>query len=127
MKSKRGASKDWRCPLSDESLRVLQDLKPFARGGFNFPNQSGKGVMSDATMARFMTREGLRYRPHGFRATFRTWSAENGHGRDVTELCLAHEVYGRVEKAYIRTDFLEQRAALMDKWSEYVISGRVAA
>ena len=122
MKGKRGQTSDWRTPLSDESLAIIEAAMPFERNGYLFPNQSGKGVISDASMSRFMERRGLKYRPHGFRAAFRTWAAETNQRRDIAELCLAHKIHGRVEASYLRTDQIDDRAELMEKWSKFVLS-----
>jgi integrase len=106
-----------RIPLSDEAQAVIEQAKAFERGGYLFPNVR-KGVISDATMSRFMERRGLEARPHGFRSSFRTWCAEATEvPREVAETCLAHVVGGSVERAYRRTDYLEQRHDLMERWA----------
>uniref|UniRef100_UPI003B83730B tyrosine-type recombinase/integrase n=1 Tax=Nioella ostreopsis TaxID=2448479 RepID=UPI003B83730B len=72
------------------------------------------------TMSRFMERRGLEARPHGFRSSFRTWCAEATEvPREVAETCLAHVVGGSVERAYRRTDYLEQRRDLMERWANH--------
>jgi integrase len=104
------AGKEHRIPLSEEAQGVIQAARAFERDGFLFPNVR-KGVISDATMSRFMERQGLEARPHGFRSSFRTWCAEETDvPREVAETCLAHVVGGSVERAYRRTDYLEQTA-----------------
>jgi len=45
---------------------------------------------------------------------------ENGYPRDLAERALAHAVVNKVEAAYHRTDLLEQRRPMMDKWAEFV-------
>lgn len=120
MKGRKGRASDWRTLLCGESLAVIEQAKPFERNGYLFPNRSGKGVISDASMSRLMERRGLRYRPHGFRASFKTWATENKRPRDIVELCLAHKIYGAVEASYLRTDQLEERGRLMKAWSEHV-------
>ncbi|HBZ43710.1 MAG TPA: integrase [Maritimibacter sp.] len=117
MKGRKGATTDFRVPLSQEALSVIEESKPFARDGFLFSGVR-KGVISDATMSRFMERRGLVERPHGFRSSFRDWVAETTNTPfDVAETALGHTVGGSVERAYRRTDFLEQRRALMERWS----------
>ena len=69
-----GKAQDFRVPLSGEAQRVIDLARPFEREGFLFPSVR-KGVISDATMARYMERQGLVARPHGFRASLRTWLA----------------------------------------------------
>jgi len=42
---------------------------------------------------------------------------------EVAKRCLEHVVGGKVERAYRRTDYLEQRRELMETWGPFV-SGR---
>jgi integrase len=122
MKGARGKVTDWKTPLTKESLQIIEKAKRFEQNGCLFPNVSGKGVISDASMSRLMERRGLDYRPHGFRSSFKTWAAETGKQRDIAEICLAHKIHGSVEAAYLRTDFLEERRELMAEWSRHVSS-----
>lgn len=123
MKGLKGKVEDWRTPLSPQSLKLIEKAERWERNGYLFPNVSGRGVISDASMARHMERAGLDYRPHGFRSSFRTWAAETGKRRDIAELCNAHKVFGAVEAAYVRTDFLDERRELLLEWSNWVYSG----
>nr|WP_275116155.1 site-specific integrase [Aliiroseovarius subalbicans] len=123
MKSTKDKAQDFRVPLSKEALAVIELIKPLARDGFLFPSVR-KGVISDATMSRFMERRGMAERPHGFRSSFRTWCAEETDtSREVAETALAHVTGGKVERSYRRTDFLEQRRALMERWANHVTGG----
>ncbi|NKX44881.1 tyrosine-type recombinase/integrase [Roseicyclus persicicus] len=118
------AGKEHRVPLSEEAQAVVAQASAFERDGFLFPNVR-EGVISDATMSRFMERRGLEARPHGFRSSFRTWCAEETDmPREVAETALAHVVGGSVERAYRRTDYLEQRRELMEQWAKHVASSR---
>lgn len=120
MKGTGNKVSDWRTPLSHQSLELLRIAEMFETNGYLFPNVTGKGVISDASMSRLMERRKLDYRPHGFRASFRTWAAEAGKSRVIAELCLAHKFYDPVEAAYVRTEQLEDRGSLMQEWSDYV-------
>ncbi len=120
MKGRRDATSDFRVPLSREALDVIEQATAFQRDGFLFPNVR-KGVISDATMSRLMKRRGMEERPHGFRSSFRDWVAETTNTpHDVAETALGHVVGGSVERSYRRTDFLEQRALLMESWASGV-------
>ena len=117
MKGRRDATSDFRVPLSGEALAVIEQAKSFARDGFLFPGVR-RGVILDATMAKYMDRRGMNERPHGFRSSFRDWTAEaTSAPREVAETCLGHVSGGAVELAYRRTDFLEQRRVLMERWA----------
>jgi integrase len=123
MKGRKGATTDYRVPLSCEAQRIIDLARPHARNGFLFPNTRG-GVISDMTLSRHMERRGLEARPHGFRTSLRTWLAEATDApHEVAEAMLAHVVDGGVVRAYRRTDYLEQRAKLAERWADHVTGG----
>jgi integrase len=123
MKGRKGATDPFRVPLSSEALRVIDLVRPHARNGFLFPNSRG-GVISDMTLSRFMERRGLEARPHGFRTSLRTWLAESTDApHEVAEAMLAHVVDGGTVRAYRRTDYLEQRQKLAERWADHVTGG----
>jgi integrase len=121
MKGRKGATADFRIPLSTEALAVIEQATSHARDGLLFANQR-KGFISDMTMGRFMERAGLEARPHGFRSSLRDWIAETTDTpHDIAETVLGHTAGGAVERAYRRTDFLEQRRVLMERWAAHVV------
>ncbi|MEM5521514.1 integrase arm-type DNA-binding domain-containing protein [Sulfitobacter sp. AS59] len=123
MKGRKGATPAFRVPLSSEAKRLIDLARPHARNGFLFPNTRG-GVISDMTLSRHMERHGLEARPHGFRASLRTWLAEATDApHEVAEAMIAHFVDSSVVRAYRRTDFLEQRRQLAERWSDHVTGG----
>lgn len=123
MKGRKGATEAFRVPLSTEAQRVIDLARPHARNGFLFPNTKG-GVISDMTLSRHMERRGLEARPHGFRTSLRTWLAEATDApHEVAEAMLAHATDGGVVRAYRRTDWIEQRAALAARWADHVTGG----
>jgi integrase len=123
MKGRKGATVDYRVPLSPEAQRIIDLARPHARNGFLFPNTRG-GVISDMTLSRHMERRGLEARPHGFRTSLRTWLAEATDApHEVAEAMLAHVVDGGVVRAYRRTDWIEQRRALAERWADLVTGG----
>lgn len=118
MKGQKGKTDDFRVPLSNGAMSILQRVKPFERDGLVFPSPR-KGCISDMATGRLMQRRGLEYRPHGFRSSFRDWCEHVGVEYIVAEMCLAHTVGGRVERAYRRDDLLEKRAVAMQRWSDH--------
>ena len=66
--------------------------------------------------------------PHGFRAMARTMAAERlGIAPEVIEAQLAHSVPDALGRAYNRTQYLEQRIELMQRWADYLDQLRKAA
>lgn len=120
MKGERNRTEDFRVPVSSEAMSVIEQAKPHAREGYLFPGEKS-GCISDATMSRHMERRGMTARPHGFRSSLRTWLAETTDApHEVAETVLGHVAGTAVERAYRRTDYLEQRRVLMERWAQYV-------
>ncbi len=58
---------------------------------------------------------------HGFRATARTMLHERlGFSPDVIEAQLAHSVRDNLGRAYNRTEFIEQRREMLQRWADYL-------
>jgi integrase len=123
MKGQKGKAPAYRVPLCQEAKRIIDLARPHARNGYLFPNTRG-GVISDMTLSRHMERRGLEARPHGFRTSLRTWLAEATDApHEVAEAMIAHMTDSGVVRAYRRTDYLEQRAKLAERWANHVTGG----
>ncbi len=114
--------REHRIPLSEETQVVIAQARHMDDQELLFPTYRGK-PMSDAAMSRFMEREGYTARPHGFRATFRTWVEEaTDTPFEVKESALGHQVDDGVVRAYQRSDRLEKRQHLMEQWARFLTS-----
>lgn len=114
-------------PLSDQSLALLNALKPLTgHGAFVFPSaRTGERPMSDGTLNAALRRldfSGDDHVAHGFRAMARTMMAEIIQGIDpeVVEAQLAHGKSGPLGSAYDRAEYLEQRRRMMQTWADYL-------
>ncbi|MEV8468757.1 integrase arm-type DNA-binding domain-containing protein [Fluviibacterium sp. DFM31] len=107
-----------RVPLTDEMMRILETVKPLA-SSYVFEGQKRQRPLSNMSMLMLLRRMGRGdYTVHGFRSSFRDWTAEAaGARREVAEAALAHQVGSDVERAYARSDLLERRRELMEKWN----------
>lgn len=133
------AGKEHRVPLTDQMLKILEDLPRLQGNALIFPALRGK-QMSDMTLSAVMRRMhqteldggrkgwldprlGRPAVPHGLRSTFRDWVAERtSYERDMAEIALAHTVGSEVERAYRRGDMLEKRRKMMEAWSTFATS-----
>lgn len=107
-------------PLSPEAMAVIEAARPFAVDGYLFTGLRGK-VISDMSMSARMRRDKLDARPHGFRASFRTWANEKTNASlEAREMSLAHKIGGMQERSYVRSTLPAQRRALLNQWSAYV-------
>ncbi len=50
------------------------------------------------------------------------WSEHTDISYEIAEMIIAHQVGSQVERAYNRTDYLEQRRHYMELWSVFVTS-----
>jgi len=120
MKGKLGETQDFRVPLSDEALRVIERAKENSEDGYLFPGKRQSTISLDS-MAAIMRKRGLEARPHGFRTSLKTWMSETQQvNREVSEMVISHQTGSRIERAYNRTDYLEQRQCLAAKWAEFI-------
>lgn len=112
-----------RVPLSDEAVNLLRSLSRMNGSPFVFFAVRG-GKLSDMTVSAVCRRMGVDAVPHGFRSTFRDWTAEaTGYPREVCEEALAHVNPNKVEAAYMRTDLFERRREMMQEWAAYCGTG----
>ena len=108
-------------PAAIEALRQVREITPVRKGQPIFPGLKGK-PLSDATLAKVMrVAGGDACTVHGMRSAFRDWIAEQtSFPGDWAEAALAHTLTNKVEAAYKRTKFLEQRRKLMAAWADFL-------
>jgi integrase len=133
------AKKSHRVPLSEDAIELLKRLPrvagsdqivfPGARVGCPLSNmamlQLVRGINDErekAGLSRLVDPKQDRREivPHGFRSTFRDWSAERTNfPNHVVEMALAHTLDDKVEAAYRRGELLQKRQKLMADWARY--------
>lgn len=117
-----------RVPLTEAMLEIITPLQAM-QSEYVFEGQKRNCPLSNMSMLMLLRRmkiEGVTV--HGFRSTFRDWASEVANApRELAELSLAHKVGSDVERAYARSDLLERRRVLMERWAGYVTgeSGKV--
>ena len=109
-------------PLSLPALAILETMKGLFEGQTDdlvFPGAGGK-MISDMTMTKALRDAGSTATVHGFRSSFRDWAAEQtSFPPEWAEAALAHALPNKVEAAYRRTKFLDQRRKLMAAWGKF--------
>ena len=109
-------------PLSKQALAILKALHKEEGSNLVFPSATKPGTaMSDMTLLQTLRRMGRKdISVHGFRATFRTWVAEEtNYPGEVAEAALAHKIPNEVERAYKRTEFFDKRRKLMQAFATF--------
>lgn len=105
--------------LSTAALALLECLPRDKAQPLVFPSPTGK-VFSDMSLTAVTRRMEVACVPHGFRASFRMFAAENTNiPREIAEMALAHKLPDKVEASYQRSDLLEKRRKLMELWAQH--------
>jgi integrase len=118
--------REHRVPLSEPLIRILR-THPH-QGDYLFPGKPGKPLSNMACLALLKRMGRADLTMHGFRSTFRDWSAEaTAHPRDVCEMALAHAIEDKSEAAYRRGDLIEKRRVLMADWAAHCAVVRASA
>ena len=112
---------DHRVPLSDEMIAIIEPLKAM-KSEYVFEGQKRNKPLSNMAMLMLLRRMGIEdVTVHGFRSTFRDWASEVANApREIAELSLSHKIGNEVEQAYARSDLLERRRVLMERWAAFV-------
>jgi len=108
--------------LSPAALALLEQAKALRSlsSDLVFPGARGQSL-SDMALLKIVKAEAGPFTVHGFRAAFRTWTAEQMPTipEAVAEAALAHSVPDAVVRAYQRAKFMDLRRKLMDAWGAY--------
>lgn len=113
-------------PLPRQAVEILRGLHGYTGHGVNvFPGERShdRPISENSVRTALIT---LGYTPdvqtwHGFRATARTMLAERLECDPlVIEAQLAHSVKDANGRAYNRTQYLKQRAEMMQRWADYL-------
>lgn len=113
-------------PLSPAAMRILQNARVQSPDvGLIFQGRRHGKPLSQDALRMALRHMGRTETPHGFRSTFRDWSAEKTNmPREVCEAALAHVNPNKTEAAYLRTTVFDKRKRLMEDWARFVESAR---
>ena len=113
-----------RVPLSREALRVLREVRALGTSEYVFPSPVNPAAsVSRAAMMAVLRRLGIKVTMHGFRSSFRDWTAEQTTTpREVAEAALSHTNGDETERSYFRSTLFAKRAELMTTWAAYVLT-----
>jgi integrase len=115
-------------PLSHQALQVLSELKVYAGDRmWVFPSQiNSQKHMSNNTILKALERMGYKGKTtgHGFRAlAMSTIKEKLGYRHEVVDRQLAHGHKSKIDAAYDRAQFLQDRTVMMQRWADYLDHG----
>jgi integrase len=111
--------------LSRQALALLRNLNRHTGGGtYLFPNlRDPKRPMNNNTLLKALERLGYKgdMTGHGFRAlSMSTLKETLGYRHEVVDRQLAHAHKDKLERAYDRATYLEERRKMMQCWADYI-------
>lgn len=112
-------------PLSRQAVAVLRQLKALAGNRpYILPSQiNPRKHMSNNTILKALERMGYKGQMtgHGFRAlAMSTIKEKLGYRHEVVDRQLAHAPRNKVDAAYDRAQFLDERTVMMQRWADYL-------
>lgn len=112
-------------PLSRQAIKLLIKLQELSNGRpYVFPHFSDpRKHMSNGTILKVIRTLGYKNKTtgHGFRALAMSSIKEKLHYRhEVIDRQLAHIPHNKVDRAYDRAKFLDERTVMMQQWADLV-------
>jgi len=114
-------------PLSIQVLKALKNLRNVnTDSDFVFPSPRNINKPITSSALRLALRSvGIgkdKMTTHGFRSMASTRLNELGYNADLIEIQLSHSQANKVRAAYNHAEYLEERIAMMQEWSNYLDS-----
>lgn len=112
-------------PLSKQALEILTELRTLSGNrDYILPSQvNPRKHMSNNTILKALERMGYKHRMtgHGFRALAMSSIKERlGYRHEVVDRQLAHAPANKIDAAYDRAQFLDERKIMMQEWADYL-------
>ena len=108
-------------PLPTQAVAALKELQGLTGRGpdsFVFASTGKAGYLAENTLRIALHRLGFEVTAHGFRSLITDELYRAGFRAEWVERQLHHKDQNEVRAAYLRTDFLEQRARMMQWWAD---------
>jgi integrase len=110
-----------RVPLPRQAVEALQALRPLTYRGpdsYVFASSAGAGHLAENTLRLALHRLGVEVTAHGARSLLTDVLYKAGFPGEWVERQLHHKDRNPVRAAYLRTDFLEERARMMQWFAD---------
>lgn len=121
--SRMKSGREHKVPLPIQAVSALKNLEPITfrtPDSYVFASASTKsGHMAENTLRLALHRLGYEVTVHGFRSLITDVLNENGFNADAIERQLDHVEKSQVRRAYLRTDFMEERAKMMQWFADW--------
>ena len=111
-----------RVPLSGAALAILDRRRKRSGGELVFGGRNGQ--LAGKTLRNALGSAKVDATVHGMRSAFKDWARENGEDETASEFALAHVEGSATVAAYARSDLLDARRAMMERWALHCVPGK---
>jgi len=123
----KGKKRAHSVPLSPRAFAIIKKMHEMRTSNYIFPGGIKDRGLSNGAMDKLLQKTmGYDCTVHGFRSTFRDWTAnETDYPNELCEMALAHTIKNQAEAAYRRGDMLDKRLVMMTEWLSYCETPRI--
>jgi integrase len=114
--SRMKSGREHQVPLPTQAIAALQLLRTLTyrnQDSHIFPGGGKHKIMSENTLRLALHRLGFRVTAHGMRSLITDVLNENGFNPDAIEKQLDHSEQSQVRRAYLRSNFMDERIKMM--------------
>jgi integrase len=116
------SGREHQVPLPKQAVAALKTIHPLTYrndDSFVFPGGGKHKIMSENTLRLALHRLGFKVTAHGMRSLITDVLNEHGFNPDAIERQLDHSEKSRVRRAYLRTNFMDDRIKMMQWFSDW--------
>ena len=121
--SRMKSGREHKVPLPKQAITALKNIEPLTFRGsdsYIFTSEATKtGHMAENTLRLALHRLGYKVTLHGFRSLITDVLNENRFNSDAIERQLDHVEKSQVRRAYLRSDFMEERIRMMQWFADW--------
>lgn len=120
----KGDSRIHKLPLPTQAIELLDNIKPLTidkPDALAMPSVINPyNPMSEAAICQALKRMGYDMVGHGLRSVVSTGLNELGYPPHIVETQIGHKHKDRVEAAYNKAEYFEERGKMMQEWANYL-------
>ena len=120
--SRMKSGREHQVPLPSQAIAALIAIKPLTHRNINdyiFPGGGKHKIMSENTLRLALHRLGFKVTAHGMRSLITDVLNENGFNPDAIEKQLDHAEQSQVRRAYLRSNFMDERVKMMQWFADW--------
>jgi len=120
--SRMKSGREHTVPLPTQAITALQLLRPLTyrnQTSYVFPGGGKYKIMSENTLRLALHRLGFKVTAHGMRSLITDVLNESGFNPDAIERQLDHSEKSQVRRAYLRSNFMDERIKMMQWFANW--------